>query len=286
MLSKNVDERPQSMAEVVKRIEDLLKVTSAQFAAMVAVPPGFPVRGPVDESFDDRAAEGSAEGVPRSMGASNPSGRGDRAIQSTPPSAGGTKLLPQPQTTFSQTASELATPRNSSQSTGKTLLKVAIAMATLAGGAAVLFAFWPTPSRGSRIKPAAELAVPETPASAVQAQPAEPARPRSVTIELENGPVGLSVEIDGRLTSVPVTVPHGSETHLLTFRAPGFKPEVARVDGSRDKTIVLNMQQEPARLPKAKPRLQRGSPEPPNPKAEEPTPGHTVRKKHDGFTDL
>jgi serine/threonine protein kinase len=268
MLSKNADERPQSMAEVVKRIEDFLGVGAAQFAAMVAVPPGFPVRGSVD------------------VGASKPPDKDERAIASIPISAGGTKLLPQPQTTFSQTASELASPRPSPPPSGSKAVKAGIAVAVLAGCAAAVFAFRPSRSEGNRSNPPAAIAGPEKPAPVAQVQPPEPPLQKNVTIELENGPLGLSVDLDGRPSSVPVTLPRGSENHLLTFRAPGFKPEVARVDGSRDKTIVLNMQQEATRPSREKLRVQRGTAESSKAKSEEPTSKPTVRKKHDGFTDL
>jgi serine/threonine-protein kinase len=279
MLAKNPADRPQSMNDVVRHIEAFLGVGAAQFPALVAVPAGFPV-GVSSDELPDELPTGERGGG----GASN------RPIPLTP-ITGGTSLLPQPQTTFSQTASELARPRGPAPGSGGKLLKAGLVVTLLAGGAAGVFALLPSPARERRIKPGAGSADTEqaAPAGPAQAQSPEPSRPRNVSIELENGPLGLSVEIDGRLTSVPVAVARGSETHRLTFRAPGFKPEVAEVDGSRDRTIVLNMERQLASPPTDKPRAQRASPRPKaasKATSEDPTPKPTLRKKHDGFTDL
>jgi len=89
-----------------------------------------------------------------------------------------------------------------------------------------------------------------------------------VTIELEKAPAGLVVNLDGRPADVPVTIPFGPAGHELRLAAPGFKDEVLRIDGKRDRTIVLNMQAKPISPPRAKPRE------------------HRSEKKSEGFDDL
>src|SRR5581483_8040971 len=98
-------------------------------------------------------------------------------------------------------------------------------------------------------------ALPASPASDLEVRvPEPPARPRVVTIDLERSPAGLVVELDGQPASVPLTIPFGAASHELRLAAPGFRAEVLRVDGRRDRTIVLNMQAIPVAAPAVAPK--------------------------------
>jgi tetratricopeptide (TPR) repeat protein len=63
MLAKDPDQRPASMAEVVRELEALLGVPSAGFLALIALPDDFPIRMAAD------VRSGGADGAPSRSGA-------------------------------------------------------------------------------------------------------------------------------------------------------------------------------------------------------------------------
>jgi hypothetical protein len=154
-------------------------------------------------------------------------------------------------------------------------LKIGIAVGALALAGLGVFALWPaqqaststrsTTLAASAAAPAAQL---EIPTNVPEAPPREPpTTPKVVAIDLEEAPAGLVVQLDGQPAGVPLTVPFGLATHELRLEAPGFKGELLHLDGTHDRTIVVNMQAMPRPPAKAKPRKQ------------------STRKRDEGFSD-
>jgi serine/threonine-protein kinase len=239
MLVKDPAQRTQTMSEVVAWIESILGVPAPQFAANVRPPPGFPVHG---------VPEPEPEPVPApDPHRSSPSTRPDPANEPVPRTllaqAGGTKVIPRGDTTLGQAA--VAVPEAPAPRPSRTGLKVALGLGAAAlAGAAVYVALG---------RPGFPTDVPETSTSAASASPAPvvstpplpsrpaPPAPSVVSIELEGAPAGLSVTLDGRPSAVPISVPAGPALHDLGFVASGFEPRVVTIDGSRNRSIVLDM---------------------------------------------
>ena len=283
MLAKDVAQRPQAMADVVRELEDLLGVPSSQFVRLVKVPEGFPVHGAGEDLPEPRQGD-PLDTTGRALATvevpdpvTRPVSPPPSALPRTVVRAGYTKILPESNTTLSQAAAP--GPDRPARASSRIALKVGIAVGALALGGLALFVLWPAtqasketsstaaPSTAWMPGPAAQAAVP-TMAIEAPAREAPTATPKVVTIDLEKAPDGLVVRLDGQPATVPVTVPFGDATHELRLEAPGFKGEILRVDGRRDKTIVLNMQAMPPPPVKAKRR--------------EPRP----RKRNEGFDDL
>jgi serine/threonine-protein kinase len=280
MLAKEPDQRPSSMGDVVRHIEDFLKVRFSQFTSLIGVPEGFPAHRAADDAPDLPLDPGDADSS--SPGIESSSSMGSQAAIPTPVQAGGTMLLPEKRTTFSQTAAEITSSPGTRSRNG---LKVGIGAAVLAAGGIAALVIWTASPKTDRPPAAAESARPAPPLPPpAQPAPVVPSKPSQVTIDLESAPAGLSVEIDGSPGRLPVVLPYGTHMHVLTFRAPGYKPETAHVDGARDKTIVLNMQRADDGRAIEKARHHRPQPQQVAPPEQPQRPG--PRRKTDGFTDL
>ena len=114
------------------------------------------------------------------------------------------------------------------------MLAGVVGLVVLAG---TMFAMW-RPSRHEAFKPETSPtpAVPER----APVAPAKPAvEPKRAVVEVENAPPGLQVIVDGQPGALPISLPFGSETHLLEFSAPGFDPTEVRVDGTRERRSLV-----------------------------------------------
>ena len=66
--------------------------------------------------------------------------------------------------------------------------------------------------------------------------------PANVRVELEGGPDGLTVALDGKPTPVPIAIPAGFLRFTTSDSRPlAFEPRALKADGSRDWSIVLDM---------------------------------------------
>jgi tRNA A-37 threonylcarbamoyl transferase component Bud32 len=62
------------------------------------------------------------------------------------------------------------------------------------------------------------------------------------TVDVEDGPAGLRVTVDGVTKSLPIELPRGPATHTLRFEAPGYEPRELRIDGVPEhRSLVLEM---------------------------------------------
>jgi serine/threonine protein kinase len=85
------------------------------------------------------------------------------------------------------------------------------------------------------------VAQPPSPAPAIL-DPPPVAAAKTATVEVEDGPPGLQVTVDGVVKPLPVTLPKGTEMHTLLFQAEGFEPREIQVDGTREhRSLVLTM---------------------------------------------
>ena len=287
MLAKNPEERQQSMLEVVGQIEGLLKVGAARFGTMILPP--------------ERTSATTTPLQPNPVARTTPLGKlpsgtpvpgansGSRQNPTPHPiGAGGTKLLVEKKTTFSQTASEIdlsrvVLPRR----TWPRVAAAGVGVATV--GVVLYLVLAPPPRTPATPDPSPSAPVGGTVAEPVAIPPTKepPTRRHAVTIDAENGPPGIAVDVDGRPERLPVSLPFGDSQHVLTFKAPGFQDEVARIDGTRDRTIMLSMkpvEKAPTASAVIKKKKLKHNISPGG--ADDSTPAQPVRKKHDGFTDL
>ncbi len=66
--------------------------------------------------------------------------------------------------------------------------------------------------------------------------------PSPEIVEVEDGPPGLQVTVDGKPEQLPLPLPYGPEIHTLLFRAPGYSPREVRIDGLRQRrSLMLTM---------------------------------------------
>ena len=96
----------------------------------------------------------------------------------------------------------------------------------------------PTPSAA----PAAPLRVePETPPPAT-AGTAGTAVADDVTVEVQDAPPQLLVSVDGgRPRPLPARLRRGSGSHVLVFKAPGYRPKSMRLDAVKDVGLLLSL---------------------------------------------
>ncbi len=149
--------------------------------------------------------------------------------------------------TFSGLVSETR-PETRAPNARKKAWALGVGAAALAGLALILIAR----ASGGR---GTAAAVP-TPGSNVVA--ALPAAPKTVDIDVEDRPPGLSVMVDGNAAQVPISLPLGAEPHTLVFRADGYEPMVKTLDGTKSRTLVLGMRRTPGPAP-AVPPVSRGA---------------------------
>jgi serine/threonine protein kinase len=222
MLEKEPDRRPQSMTDVVREIERISGTGAARFPTMIMPPNGFATAWP----------SGTGSGIPPRRPNT------DSRSPSHGPLAGGTKLLPPTQTTLSKTASELAAPNTISRPAGKRFLKVGVAVAVLTSGALAILALGPS---FSRTKQPTEVTGAKTPTAAVEQQlPEATARPRNITIELQNGPPVTAeanvASASAQIAASATTVPNRKTSHRNVDKA---KPPLDATSAQKVVALIL-----------------------------------------------
>ena len=99
-------------------------------------------------------------------------------------------------------------------------------------------------SRVSSVEPNPQLPpLPAVPTSETlpTTAPNSPHKP-TVLIDVENGPPGLQVTVDGVPKDLPLTLPWGPQVYRLRFEAAAYEPYQVDVDGMREhRTLVLGM---------------------------------------------
>jgi serine/threonine-protein kinase len=147
-----------------------------------------------------------------------------------------------------------------------------------AGGAAVAAVIAVLAGRSSAPAPA--------PAPIPAAAPvAAPPAPATVEVDVEDAPPGLAVTVDGRPARLPVSLPRGADVHHLTFAAPGFEALARELDGTKSRTLVLDMKRAapPPEAPPPEPAAAKPAAKP-APKGAKPAGGK--RRSTDLFLDL
>ncbi len=66
--------------------------------------------------------------------------------------------------------------------------------------------------------------------------------PRTVTIEVDDAPAGLTATLDGAPVELPIRVPAGDELHALVFRAPGYRERTLQIPAVESRHITLALQ--------------------------------------------
>jgi serine/threonine-protein kinase len=212
MLAKAQADRPQSMAEVRAAA---LSIGGGLAPVGVALqPPVLPPRG---EATAPQWAPTPGPAPPGAQGTPGPRGR----------------------TTFSGSSLEIpvVTPRR------RWPLVVVPALA-LAGLAVALVMRTPPAPVGAPAAPAAGTALPAEKAAVPAA--AAPAR-----VEIADPSPGLTVSVDGVLSTPPLELARGGGTRTVVLKAPGKKPRTFTVDGSRDRVLdgALDPEAAPAPAP-------------------------------------
>jgi serine/threonine protein kinase len=239
-LAKDPRDRPPSM----ERLTSMLSEAGAADVIHLQTPvAGAPLARPMISS-GPRSPVGAAASprlaatTPMPASASAPTLV--KAPVATPASIGGTRLLPQEPTTLGGGASQIGDTLAPPRKTGR---RVALALSI---GVAAVTAIVVARGVGGHPPP---LATPEAPAAAppvsVPASSPPPAAqraaPETSSIELTGLPPGASIVMDGRLASLPLTMPRRQETHKVIVDAEGYEPFALSVDGTRDRTISVEM---------------------------------------------
>ena len=203
---------------------------------------------------DDARARADAR---RSGGGDGVAGRAARAGHRSAgldSSAGGTQVLPTQTTTFTQSAGQVVDDQAPAAPAGRRKL-LFIGVGAAAAIAVVALALSSSSSGGHGnpapkpdLSPAATAPVPPVaPAPAAAAAPPaaapKPAEepPRPARVALTGLPPGASVTLDGAAVSPPLAIPRGAETHRVTVSAEGYQPAELTVDGSRDRTLSIEL---------------------------------------------
>jgi hypothetical protein len=172
------------------------------------------------ESLEKRPDSGvrSPVGLPRGLAATTPMSDVMSSPVITPASVGGTKLLTPGPTTMAGAAAQI-TDQGPPHRKPAPRVPLVLALVAMAGGGALL---WTQRTVGSA-SPHSNSA-PQTISTAGMA-PAPPSPlPENVTIDLAGVPAAAKVRLDGRATTLPVTVPRGSDSHAMVVEAEGYTP--------------------------------------------------------------
>jgi serine/threonine-protein kinase len=258
MLEKDAAARPQSMQEIVTRVESLLGVRPAQFAAAMQAPQGFPTAEVVGATTRGGAtppvgvitgvgsaaapALGPAGTVPLPI--TTPVPRSGPVVGgSGPVVAGGTRVLPGPsRTTLSDSASEAGiddaglpppSPRP------RWLIPAAAgggAVVVIVAAIALLHSPSPPPP-----PPHAVLQPPppvEPPPPPPVKPPEPPPPPAEVAIEVTSDPAGAEVWLPGEdsargHTPLKIAVRRGQPAARVTLKAPGYADTTLSLDADR-----------------------------------------------------
>jgi serine/threonine-protein kinase len=219
MLAKRPADRPDSMEAIVAAI-DALDPRPAVRGGAVALPAGWPLvrrASPLEGLASLRACETIVA-----------SGRPDEVNDGRPPE----------KSEIPGVAAE--EPPRAAETETRSLKWAMAGLAVAAIGAVVLVARFHEPGRRS-------AAAPAHPASIVKALP-------TIGIDVADPPPHLVVAVDGRLLSLPLSLPRGPESHTLVFTAPGYEPMTRTVDATKTRTLVLQMQRElPTQTPTSGP---------------------------------
>jgi eukaryotic-like serine/threonine-protein kinase len=212
MLAKAPEDRPQTMAEIVAAIDEqgapsALKGSSVLLSSARPLNLALPV--------------GDARGLP-----TLPAGGGDHAVSPAPaePAAGS-----KPSGPVAEARAEVPSGRR------KKAWAIGAAGVVIAGLAFLLL------GRGSGGEPRGGSARP--PVASQLPTPATP--PKTIDVDVEDRPPGLTVTVDGRPARVPLSLPLGPESHTLVFAAAGYEPMTRTLDATKSRTLVLAMRRVP-----------------------------------------
>lgn len=223
MLQKSPEARPASMQIVLANLQDVAAAAPDENSALAIAREEVYVGRPIGEddlvTLRQHLAGASNNATPRAGGTAF-------LPHDLSADVGGTKVLPgNLSTTFSQSAGESVAAAASPKGR-RWLWLTAGALATVV-----------VVEIGIRaLGPEASVATPAAAPVVVEA-----ALLPTVQIEFGHAPAGLAVTVDGQPSVIPVRLPRGSQTHQLAFTAPGLQPFATRVDGSRDRLLVLDM---------------------------------------------
>jgi eukaryotic-like serine/threonine-protein kinase len=277
MLAKDPAARPQSMAEIIATAETLLGVRKSDFSRSLRAPAGFPDVAAQVPTQILAPGESSAQHL---TPAKSPSGRGLATPVGGPASArpastpawlgvatpGGAQAPtqtdegvtppPSPSQARHKSSSEGRQRPVVSEAGGATdlglrpsglrrFLPAIVILAVVAiGGTAAYFLTKPRPlveaDSGKKGEGAGE-----------NIKNAEPPPPAEVEIEVLSSPEGAAVYVAGEAsargsTPTKVMLPRSSEAVEIVLKASGYIEKRLSVDGSRDRTMTINLEREVA----------------------------------------
>ncbi len=185
--------------------------------------------------------------------------QGDRPRQGPTPSVIPTAVLPAVRTTATTTLSENAAERLRPTEHRRRAPRWPL----IAGGAAVLAlgaagvvvllrphaapAPTATPAETTADKTATATTAQKTATATTAPAPTTPVsppppEPRTVTVEVDDAPAGLTLTLDGAAAELPAHLPAGDQVHELTFRAPGRRARTLHLDGSQSRHVTLALE--------------------------------------------
>ena len=222
MLAKAPEDRPQTMEEIVAAI-DAQGAPSALRGSSVVLSSARPLNLALPV--------GDARGLP-----TLPAGGGDHAVSPAPAEPA---VDSKPTGPVVEARAEVPSGRR------QKAWAIGGAGVVIAAGLALLLL-----GRGSGGDPPGGSARP--PVASQLPTPAAP--PKTIDVDVEDRPPGLTVTVDGRPARLPLSLPLGPESHTLVFAAAGYEPMTRTLDATKSRTLVLAMRRAPppaATLPAA-----------------------------------
>ncbi len=199
--------KPNPANQAPRAVEETLGYSAA---ADLQTEPSDTVYSPIAEGFEPTRVDQ----------------RGSAAINPRPPP-----------TTFSHTASEITRPIERFKRRLRSERGIAVGI----GAALTIVVAMVIGGRAStKRSPAVSVhASPAAPTTGPIVSPIMEKLADQVTLTITGAPPGVRVLVDGVPGKIPISLPRGSDIHVLRFEAPGFEPRQFKVDGGKDQTIAV-----------------------------------------------
>ncbi len=147
-------------------------------------------------------------------------------------------------TTFSHTASEITRPIERFKRRLRSERGIAVGI----GAALTIVVAMVIGGRAStkRSPPVSVHASPAAPTTGPIVSPIVEKVTDEVTLTITGAPPGVRVLVDGVPGKIPISLPRGSDIHVLRFEAPGFEARQIKIDGGKDQTIAVALRKRQA----------------------------------------
>jgi serine/threonine-protein kinase len=261
MLAKSPDDRPQTMKDVVTALRSAIGSAPAAYSTLrletrpLPVWAGTPPPTPAQLSSPTPGQLSSPTPAPR---VPTPVRYGGVMAPTGPVES----MMPSGRTTLAQTSGEMERlPVRRSRA------PLVLTFLVLAAGGAGGFLYVKANQRVAvPVEPPPPVPVPAVRPPPVDPEPPPPPRSSLITVQVQGGPAGVEVTVDGKRASIPIRLRRDSQSKELVFSAPGYRDQVEVIAPESDQILKLSMQKVPKPAPPERPRrVSRDRPASPTP---------------------